>query len=450
MGVLCEGVNFPEQRVGEMSVVLRVKGEDNMAKYIKRELECSKYSHPNIVGFIGIGEKTEENIVCLVTEKLQCSLRDVLKQHKQSDTLSWAQRLSFANDAAKALAFLHAKQIIHRDVKSKNFLIDENMKLKVCDFGFARTYRREKRPMTICGTEEWMAPEVQLEEPYTNSADVYSFGIVLLEIITSEKVKTAFPRGPQNFFSLDVESAKELIPSDTPEGFADLAFDCCKDDPDERPTFRDILKRLGQIRTSYQLTPSKNLTVPASPSSRPSQSSALAVQESKSSPSSAPKSPRSGSAIAARCSFLELNELGIRVDDELAIEEILVSRFDKTGRGSWIVIGYAEKNVLTTVGDGDGGVEEMVEFLANDEVQYCLLRIPVSKDGIDHHRDVFVYWSGPNVSIIQRGKLKTHLGAVQKVLRPFHADLLAYNKERLTEEIIRDRSDPLSGSHVIE
>ena len=59
----------------------------------------------------------------------------------------------------------------------------------------------------------------------------------------------------------------------------------------------------------------------------------------------------------------------------------------------------------------------MVEFLANDEVQYCLLRIPVSKDGIDHHRDVFVYWSGPNVSIIQRGKLKTHLGAVQKVLR---------------------------------
>merc|ERR1712137_513732 len=226
-------------------------GEANAAKYIKREIECSKYSHPNIVGFIGIGEDTENGLICLVTEKLQCSLRDVLKQHKEFSTLSWAQRLSFANDAAKALAFLHAKQIIHRDVKSHNFLIDENMKLKVCDFGFARTFRREKRRMTNCGTPEWMAPEVQMDEPYTNSADVFSFGIVLLEIISLGKVKFAFPRGPQNFFSLDVESAKQFIPADTPEGFADLAFDCCKDEPDDRPSFREILKRLSQIRGSY-------------------------------------------------------------------------------------------------------------------------------------------------------------------------------------------------------
>ena len=62
----------------------------------------------------------------------------------------------------------------------------------------------------------------------------------------------------------------------------------------------------------------------------------------------------------------------------------------------------------------------MLENLANDEVQYCLLRIMASKDGIACHRDVFVLWSGPNVNVLLRGKKKTHLGAVQKVLRVSH------------------------------
>jgi len=415
-------------------------GEENMAKHLQRELECSKYSHPNIVGFIGIGERPDSK-VCLVTEKLKESLRDRLKRSKGTDDLSWAQRLSFANDGAKALAFLHAKRIIHRDVKSDNFLIDENNKLKVGDFGFARTYRPTRRRMTMCGTNEWMAPEVQMEEPYTSSADVFSFGMVLLELISLKQLATAFPLTPQNFFCLNVEAAKEHIPEDTPEGLAQLAFDCCRDEPDDRPTFRDVLKQLAQIRASVQLAPLQNASV--SSESKSASEASVAV-------SSSTEAGNSDGPIAMRCSFLELNELGIRFDDEIGLERVLMSRFDSSSMGSWVVIGYKEKNVLARVGDGDGGVDELVEYLANDEVQYCLLRIPISKDGIDHHRDVFIYWSGPNVSIIQRGKLKTHKGAVQKILRPFHADLTASDKENFTEDVVRDRSHPLSGSHVIE
>ena len=59
----------------------------------------------------------------------------------------------------------------------------------------------------------------------------------------------------------------------------------------------------------------------------------------------------------------------------------------------------------------------MVEVLANDEVQYCLVRIQVEKDGIEQPRDVFIFWSGPKVPIVMRGKKKTHLNAMQKVLR---------------------------------
>jgi hypothetical protein len=68
------------------------------------------------------------------------------------------------------------------------------------------------------------------------------------------------------------------------------------------------------------------------------------------------------------------------------------------------------------MGSGDGGVEELLDNLANDEVQYCLVRIPIVRGELQQYRDVFIYWTGPNVSVLQRGKKKTHLGAVTQIL----------------------------------
>ena len=121
------------------------------------------------MGFIGVAEEADNTFVLLVTERLQCSLRDILKSEENIPT--WPIRISFANDIAKALAFLHAKGIIHRgmtqpctvavlthviDIKSKNLLVYENNKVKLCDFSFARTGSPNRRQMTICGTEGWM------------------------------------------------------------------------------------------------------------------------------------------------------------------------------------------------------------------------------------------------------------------------------------------------------
>lgn len=80
-------------------------------------------------------------------------------------------------------------------------------------------------------------------------------------------------------------------------------------------------------------------------------------------------------------------------------------------------MGYIDDQTLGIQSTGTDGVEEMVDALANDEVQYCLLRITTEKDGFPTPRDVFIFWSGPNVPIVLRGKKKTHVGAVQKVLR---------------------------------
>lgn len=86
------------------------------------------------------------------------NLRQLLKDH--STELPWSQRVRLALDAGRAMAYLHSKKVIHRDLKSKNFLLHNGV-CKLCDFGLARVARDfNATAMTIVGTEDWMAPEV--------------------------------------------------------------------------------------------------------------------------------------------------------------------------------------------------------------------------------------------------------------------------------------------------
>jgi serine/threonine protein kinase len=93
--------------------------------------------------------------------------------------MSWKLRVQIAIDVAKGMNYLHKCNpiIIHRDLKSYNLLVDDNFKVKVCDFGLAKHLTQFDQPaMTSCGTPAWTAPEVLRNERYTEKADIYSFG----------------------------------------------------------------------------------------------------------------------------------------------------------------------------------------------------------------------------------------------------------------------------------
>eukprot|EP01100_Stratorugosa_tubuloviscum_P001256 TRINITY_DN1278_c1_g3_i1.p1 TRINITY_DN1278_c1_g3~~TRINITY_DN1278_c1_g3_i1.p1 ORF type:complete len:386 (-),score=196.22 TRINITY_DN1278_c1_g3_i1:17-1174(-) len=213
----------------------------DMHKYIEREMSnLRELRHPNVVQFMGLCRHGTE--VFIVTEYIPGGdLRHILKDKNRN--LSWLLRAKISLDCAQAMAFLHSKGLIHRDLKSNNLLVGDNWKIKVCDFGFSRKVSKGEI-MTLCGTDEWMAPEVMCGDKYDEKADIFSFAMVLTEIVTRKKPAL---RKPAKGFRFELEPFLARISPDTPPEFVRLINECAEQQPERRPAFKDILPRLRTL-----------------------------------------------------------------------------------------------------------------------------------------------------------------------------------------------------------
>jgi len=588
------------------------KGEKNDAelkKYVEREISMLKFSHPLLVQFVGLCYEGDH--VYLVTEFVPGgNLRQHLK--KTDVTIPWKLRLQIASNVASSMAFLHSKKIIHRDLKSKNLLVDINWKIKVCDFGFARSFAFEpgtnRRQMSICGTEDWMAPEVMLGMDYNEKADVFSYGIVLCEIITRKKVGKELQRYARDAFCLNIDQFRALAPADCPPALIRLTIACCEYEQDQRPSFKDILQVLKEIDhnlpASNELVPSpvpghgppttplpapptgsgavpssSNLSTqqsavkaslrkpsprgkeqPTSPRTAPSAIGSLASEvanrsprldenspsnssPSTTSPSPSPSSvttanrprpvpatpstvstisvpstpaasgvrpagsprgppsyaapvPTGSSTVGSRPGLStstgsayggnkqlsagnvtssvvkappgvpserelrsKISQLGsvsqpgtLCMDNLAQLQETIRTVLEPSSYSGWILLGYKDPRTLTIQEVGvSSSISELRSKLNDSEVQYMLLRLPSTNPNERRTtRDIFIAWTGPKVSILQKGKKKTHIGEVKEFLKPFHAELSAIDRTNFTDNVIWERSGPLSGSHIID
>mmetsp|Transcript_30449 Transcript_30449/g.42014 ORF Transcript_30449/g.42014 Transcript_30449/m.42014 type:complete len:350 (+) Transcript_30449:139-1188(+) len=216
--------------------------DEDMHKYIEREmLTLRQMRHPNILQMIGLCKHASG--IFIVTEYISGgNLRKRLKD--EGIKMPWTLRTQIALDIAQGMLFLHSRGYIHRDLKSHNLLVDENWRIKVCDFGFARCVDRGE-VMTVCGTDEWMAPEVALGRHYDEQADVFSYAMVLIELITRKKPPQ---RQAGRAFAFDAAAFRKTCPPDAPKGLIDLACEMAEFYPDKRPNFRAALKKLKVIQ----------------------------------------------------------------------------------------------------------------------------------------------------------------------------------------------------------
>lgn len=150
-------------------------------------------------------------------------------------------------------------------------------------------------------------------------------------------------------------------------------------------------------------------------------------------------------AIIHRASLLT----SLALANEAALNEAFDDVLDRRASSGWLIVGYQSNNTLEFQKSGRGGVEELVQQLHDDQVQYAVIRVPSSKSA-QATKDVFIAWSGPGVKSVEVSKKKSHLGEVKELLKPFHCELFAVGKTNFNLETVLDRSGPLSGSHIID
>lgn len=218
-----------------------------MDRFLSEINLMSALHHPNIVIFMGACI-TQPN-VCLVMEYLSKGcLYDFI--HDKDAKIDMALLHRFATDVARGMKYLHIRMhVVQRDLKSRNLLIDDNMNAKLCDFGLSQFVAADNT-MTHCGTPSWTAPEIIRQEAFTEKADVYSYAIVLWELITQQDPHEGM-EGMEVAFLAAERGLRPTIPSVCPEGYAELMSSCWQDNPDLRPDFSEVLARLYELKKAY-------------------------------------------------------------------------------------------------------------------------------------------------------------------------------------------------------
>ncbi|KAK7374104.1 hypothetical protein VNO80_07530 [Phaseolus coccineus] len=250
---------------GETVVAIKRAAEGSLQgqKEFLTEIELlSRLHHRNLVSLIGYCNEEEEQM--LVYEFMpNGTLRDWIsgKSEKAKERQNFGMGLKIALGAAKGILYLHTEAnppIFHRDIKASNILLDSKFTAKVADFGLsllAPEGSGTKLSTVVKGTPGYLDPEYVLTQKFTDKSDIYSLGIVFLELLTGmqpisrgkhivNEVNAACRSGL--IYSV-IESRMGLYPSHCLDKFLSLALRCCQDKPEERPSMLDVVRELEDI-----------------------------------------------------------------------------------------------------------------------------------------------------------------------------------------------------------
>jgi len=239
-----------------------------VAQFMNEIKILTRIDHPNLVKLYGCTSRHSRELLLVYEYIPNGTVADHLHGRKSKPgTLPWHIRMNIAVETACALKFLHLRDIIHRDVKTNNILLDSNFRVKVADFGLSRLFPNHVTHVSTApqGTPGYVDPEYHECYQLTNKSDVYSFGVVLVELISSlPAVDITRHRHEINLANMAInkihnQTLQELV--DPNLGFesdfkirnmisavAELAFQCLQSSKDMRPSMEEVVDTLKDIQ----------------------------------------------------------------------------------------------------------------------------------------------------------------------------------------------------------
>ena len=226
--------------------LLGIQTSRDAMEFTKEVELLANLRHPNLILFMGY---TIAPVCCIVTEYMRRgSLHSVIHEQFPGEPLPLKLQRTVAISVARGMEYLHAKtpSILHCDLKSPNILVDDKWRIKIGDFGLSRVKLHTMvmgSKMGGTGTPEWMAPEVLRCEPFAEPSDVYSYGVVLWEILTGrvpwQELHSMQVVGAVGYSGhvLEVPEPGEAVDAT----LARLCAACMAPAPADRPTFAEVI-----------------------------------------------------------------------------------------------------------------------------------------------------------------------------------------------------------------
>ncbi|XP_032066301.1 serine/threonine-protein kinase A-Raf isoform X2 [Thamnophis elegans] len=252
------GTVFKGRWHGDVAIkILKVTNPTSeQVQAFKNEMQVlRKTRHANILLFMGFMTRPSFAIITQWCEG--SSLYQHL--HVQETPLEMVQRIDVARQTAQGMDYLHAKNIIHRDLKSNNIFLHEGLTVKIGDFGLATVKTRWSGSQQVeqpSGSILWMASEVirmQDPNPYSFQSDVYSYGVVLYELLSGTLPYSHINNRDQIIFMVGrgyLSPDLSKVPSNCPKAMRRLMSDCLKFSREERPLFPQILASIESLQHS--------------------------------------------------------------------------------------------------------------------------------------------------------------------------------------------------------
>ncbi|KAJ0231121.1 Serine-threonine/tyrosine-protein kinase [Hirschfeldia incana] len=255
------------------AVLIKKRNEhEDLVEYSIREIAIAAYvsSNMNLVKLLGCC--LESKVPIIVFEYVSGNLSDYL--HNKKGLIPWRRKIRIAAQIADAIAYLHLgkpRPLVHRHVKTENVLLDDNLNVKLFDFGLSLEVKTFVEAL-FEGTIGFLAPESVVTEIFNEKTDVFAFGATLIEILTGSKPHDVFIGASNHQTNYDTTSVVEssLISVSSPkprdllmflkanlirdgkdsalEASAELAASCVEILPEKRPTIEEVAKKLKHIQ----------------------------------------------------------------------------------------------------------------------------------------------------------------------------------------------------------